>query len=59
MREIDAKISGKADTGCNVEKVFKARILEKENKETVYHKENRVGEDSTHGLRSGLPSSGL
>lgn len=58
MREISVEISGTADTGCNVEKVFKARILENKNKETAYHKENQVGEDSTQGLGSGLPSIG-
>ena len=59
LRELNAEISGKVDMGCNVEKVFKARILETEKKVSANHKENRVSEDSTHGLRFGLPRSGL
>ena len=59
LRELDAKISSKADTGCNVEKVFKARILETEKKVSANQKENRVSEDSMHRLGHGLPSSGL
>jgi len=41
-----------------VEKVFKARILEMEKKVSTNQKENRVSEDSSHGLGFGLPSSG-
>ena len=41
-----------------MEKVFKARILDTEKKVSVNQKENRVSEDSMHGLGHGLPSSG-
>ena len=32
LRELDVEISGKADIGCNVQKVPKARILESKKK---------------------------
>ena len=34
LRELDAKILGKANMGCNMQKVPKARILESEKKVT-------------------------
>ena len=43
LRELDAEISGKADMGCNMEKVLKARELEFEVKELANQKEERGG----------------
>ena len=58
LRELDAEISSKADTGCNVEKVLKAWALESELKVSANKKEDIGGEDSTHRLGCGLHSSG-
>ncbi|KAK7825401.1 hypothetical protein CFP56_033126 [Quercus suber] len=43
LRELDAEIAGKADTGCNMEKVFKTRVLESEVKESAKQKEEKGG----------------
>nr|POF23347.1 hypothetical protein CFP56_20789 [Quercus suber] len=45
LRELDADISGKADTRCNMEKVLKARELESEVKESANQKEEKGGKD--------------
>nr|POE92192.1 hypothetical protein CFP56_53905 [Quercus suber] len=43
LRELDAEIAGKADTGCNMGKVFKTRVLESEVKESAKQKEEKGG----------------
>ena len=58
LRDLDVEISGKADMGCNVQKVPKAWILESKKKVSVKRKENRVSDESVLGLGVRLPSSG-
>jgi len=58
LRELDVEISSKADIRCNVENIFKAWALESEMKVSANKKEDRGGEDSTHGLGCRLHRSG-
>lgn len=58
LREIDAELSGKADTGCNVGKVHKVRELESEVRLSANKKEVWEGDDSKRGFGHRLNSIG-